>query len=133
MKYRFDGLARMGNGWDGVTDCFFRQTIYDYSMTQALEKASHLPSEDQDVFADFILHELAFRRAVQKGIEAADRGEVVSIEEVKKMGFQIVYTTPAIEDLIVRENLDTDFTDLKIITLMQPLSGLWYFMVVVPG
>jgi predicted transcriptional regulator len=58
-------------------------------MTQALEKAfkeaSKLPSEDQDVFADFILEELAFRQAVREGIEAADRGEVVSLEEVRKM------------------------------------------------
>lgn len=58
-------------------------------MTQALEKAfkeaSKLPSEDQDIFADFILEELAFRQAVREGIEAADRGEVVSLEEVKKM------------------------------------------------
>ena len=58
-------------------------------MTQALEKAfkeaSKLPSEDQDIFADFILDELAFRTAVREGIEAADRGEVVSLEEVKKM------------------------------------------------
>jgi predicted transcriptional regulator len=58
-------------------------------MTQALEKAfqeaSKLSSEDQDMFADFILDELAFRAAVREGIEAADRGEVVSSEEVKKM------------------------------------------------
>jgi predicted transcriptional regulator len=58
-------------------------------VTQALEKAfkeaSKLPSEDQDIFADFILEELAFRAAVRKGIEAADRGEVISLEEVKKM------------------------------------------------
>lgn len=58
-------------------------------MTQALEKAfkeaSKLPSEDQDVFADFILEELAFRNAVKEGIAAADRGEVVSPEEVRKL------------------------------------------------
>lgn len=58
-------------------------------MTQALEKAfkeaSKLPSEEQEVFADFILDELAFRHAIREGIEAADRGEVVALEEVKKM------------------------------------------------
>jgi predicted transcriptional regulator len=58
-------------------------------MTQALEKAfqeaSKLPSEDQNVFADFLLEELAFRAAVREGIEAADRGEVVPLQEVKKM------------------------------------------------
>jgi predicted transcriptional regulator len=58
-------------------------------MTQALEKAfqeaSKLPSKDQDTFADFILDELAFRAAVREGIEAADRGEVVPLEDVKKM------------------------------------------------
>jgi len=58
-------------------------------MTQALEKAfqgaSELPGTEQDIFADFILDELAFRAAVRAGIEAADRGEVVTLEEVKKM------------------------------------------------
>ncbi len=58
-------------------------------MTQTLEKAfqeaSKLPREDQEVFAGFILDELAFRAAVHEGIEAADRGEVLPIEEVKKM------------------------------------------------
>ena len=58
-------------------------------MTQALEKAfqeaSKLPGEEQEMFADFILDELAFRAAVREGIEAADRGEVVPLEDVKKM------------------------------------------------
>ena len=58
-------------------------------MTQALEKAfqeaSKLPSEDQNTFASFLLEELAFRAAVREGIEAADRGEVVPLEEVKKL------------------------------------------------
>jgi predicted transcriptional regulator len=58
-------------------------------MTQALEKAfqeaSKLPGEEQEVFAGFILDELAFRAAVHEGIEAADRGEVVPLEEVQKM------------------------------------------------
>ena len=58
-------------------------------MTRALEKAfneaSKLPNEDQDVFADFLLEELAFRAAVREGIEAADRGEVVPLEDVKKL------------------------------------------------
>ena len=58
-------------------------------MTRALEnafkEASKLPNEDQDRFADFILEELVFRTAVREGIEAADRGEVISSEEVRKM------------------------------------------------
>jgi len=58
-------------------------------MTQALEKAFHeaakLPGEEQEIFAGFILDELAFRAAVRKGIEAADRGEVVPINDVKQM------------------------------------------------
>lgn len=58
-------------------------------MTQALEKAfkeiAKLPGKEQEIFADFILDELAFRAAVGEGIEAADRGDVVSLEEVKKM------------------------------------------------
>ena len=58
-------------------------------MTQTLEKAfqeaSKLPGEEQEIFAGFILDELAFRAAVREGIEAAYRGEVVPLEEVKKM------------------------------------------------
>ena len=58
-------------------------------MTQTLERAfqeaSKLPGEEQEVFAGFILDELAFRTAVREGIEAADRGEVVPLEAVKKM------------------------------------------------
>jgi predicted transcriptional regulator len=58
-------------------------------MTQALEKAfleaSKLPGEEQEIFAGFLLDELAFRAAVREGIEAADRGEVAPLEEVKKM------------------------------------------------
>ncbi len=58
-------------------------------MTKALEKAfeqaAKLPTQDQNVFANFLLEELTFRAAVQEGIEAADRGDVVPLEEVKKM------------------------------------------------
>jgi predicted transcriptional regulator len=58
-------------------------------MTRALEKAfeeaAKLPGEEQEVFAGFIMEELAFRTAVREGIEAADRGEVVPLEEVKKL------------------------------------------------
>ena len=57
-------------------------------MTQALEKAfqeaAKLPNEEQDAFAGFLLDELAFRAAVREGIEAADRGDVTPLEEVKK-------------------------------------------------
>ena len=58
-------------------------------MTQTLEKAfqdaAKLPGEEQEIFAAFILDELAFRVAVREGIEAADRGDVVSHEEVREM------------------------------------------------
>jgi predicted transcriptional regulator len=58
-------------------------------MTQILEKAfqeaAKLPGKEQEIFAGFILDELAFRAAVHEGIEAADRGEVVPLEEVKQM------------------------------------------------
>jgi predicted transcriptional regulator len=58
-------------------------------MTRALEKAfeeaAKLPGEEQDVFASFILEELAFRTAVRQGIEAADQGRVTSLEDVKAM------------------------------------------------
>lgn len=58
-------------------------------MTQTLEKAfqeaSKLPGEEQELVASLLLDQLAFRAAVRQGIEAADRGEVVPLEEVKKM------------------------------------------------
>ena len=58
-------------------------------MTQALEKAfqeaSKLPGEEQEIFAGFIMDELAFRAAVREGIAAADRGDVIPLDEVKKM------------------------------------------------
>ena len=58
-------------------------------MTQALEKAfreaSKLPGEEQESFAGFILEGLAFRTAVREGIEAADCGEVLPLETVRKM------------------------------------------------
>jgi len=54
-------------------------------LAKAFQEASKLPSKEQEIFADFILDELAFRAAVREGIEAADRGEAVPLEEVKKM------------------------------------------------
>lgn len=54
-------------------------------LEKAFEQAAKLPAPDQDVFANFLLEELAFRAAVQEGIEAADRGDVVPLEDVKKM------------------------------------------------
>ena len=50
-----------------------------------MEQVARLPMSDQEAFANFILDELAFRNAVQEGIKAADRGETVPLEEVKKM------------------------------------------------
>ena len=58
-------------------------------MTETLEKAfreaAKLPGEEQESFASFILDELAFRAAVREGIESADRGEVIPLEDVKKL------------------------------------------------
>lgn len=58
-------------------------------MTRALEKAfeeaAKLSGEEQDVFANFILEELAFRSAVHEGIDAADQGRVKPLEDVKAM------------------------------------------------
>ncbi|MCL4788998.1 MAG: hypothetical protein KJ070_19750 [Verrucomicrobia bacterium] len=55
------------------------------TLEQAFKEAAKLSSKEQEIFADFILDELAFRAAVREGIEAADRGDVVPLEEVKKM------------------------------------------------
>jgi predicted transcriptional regulator len=55
------------------------------TLEKAFEQAAKLPAQDQDVFANFLLEELAFRAAVQDGIEAADRGDVVPLEDVKQM------------------------------------------------
>ena len=54
-------------------------------LEKAFQEAAKLPSEDQNAFADFLLDELAFRSAVREGIAAADRGDVVPLEDVKKL------------------------------------------------
>jgi predicted transcriptional regulator len=55
------------------------------TLEKAFEQAAKLPVQDQDAFASFLLEELSFRAAVQEGIQAADRGELVPLEDVKKM------------------------------------------------
>jgi len=55
------------------------------NLEMAFQKVAELPGPEQDELADFILDQLAFRAAVREGIEAADRGEVVPLEEVEKM------------------------------------------------
>jgi len=55
------------------------------TLEKAFQEASKLPGEEQELVANLLLDQLAFRAAVREGIEAADRGEVVSLEEVKKM------------------------------------------------
>lgn len=57
-------------------------------MTQTLEKtfreASKLSDGEQDILASIIHDHLAVLTALRKGLKAADRGEVVLLEEVKK-------------------------------------------------
>jgi predicted transcriptional regulator len=55
------------------------------ALKQAFEKAAELPPSEQDAFAQFLLDELEFVSAVEAGIDAADHGEVHSVEEVRKM------------------------------------------------
>jgi predicted transcriptional regulator len=54
-------------------------------LEQAFDEAAKLSSQEQDAFAQFVLEELAFRAAVREGIDAADRGEFVPMEEVKRL------------------------------------------------
>ena len=55
------------------------------SLKQAFDKAATLPEAEQEAFGRFLLDELEFVAAVQEGVDAADRGQVVPIEEVRKM------------------------------------------------
>jgi predicted transcriptional regulator len=55
------------------------------TLKQAFEKAAGLPEQQQDAFGRFLLEELEFLAAVDEGIAAADRGEVVPVEEVRGM------------------------------------------------
>ncbi len=55
------------------------------TLKNAFEKAATLSERQQEAFAQFLLEELEFVAAVDEGIAAADRGEVVPIEEVRGM------------------------------------------------
>ncbi|HVM49100.1 MAG TPA: hypothetical protein VMU04_13800 [Candidatus Acidoferrum sp.] len=55
------------------------------ALKKAFEKAAELPEREQEAFARFLLEKLEFVAAVQEGIDAADRGEVAPVEEVRKM------------------------------------------------
>jgi hypothetical protein len=56
-----------------------------HALEKAFEEAAKLSGEDQDVFASFILEELAFRTGVREGIDAADQGRVKPLEDVAAM------------------------------------------------
>jgi predicted transcriptional regulator len=55
------------------------------TLKKAFEKAAELPKRDQEAFAQFLLDKLEFVAAVQEGVDAADRGEVAPVEEVRNM------------------------------------------------
>jgi predicted transcriptional regulator len=55
------------------------------ALKRAFDKAAELPEREQEAFAHFLLEKLEFVAAVQEGVDAANRGEVVPIEEVRKM------------------------------------------------
>jgi predicted transcriptional regulator len=55
------------------------------TLEKAFQEAAKLPGEEQELFAGFLLDELAFRAAVREGITAADNGQVELLEEVKKL------------------------------------------------
>jgi len=55
------------------------------TLKRAFEKAAELPESQQEDFARFLLEELEFVAAVQEGVDAANRGDAVPIEEVRKM------------------------------------------------
>jgi predicted transcriptional regulator len=55
------------------------------TLQQAFDKANALPEQQQDAFGKFLLEELEFLAAIDEGIAAADRGDVVSIEDARQM------------------------------------------------
>jgi predicted transcriptional regulator len=54
-------------------------------LKRAFDKAAELPEREQEAFAQFLLEKLEFLAAVQAGVDAADRGDVVSVDEVRTM------------------------------------------------
>jgi predicted transcriptional regulator len=75
--------------FNGFESCFSSSAEIDSHVTETLEKAfqeaAKMPGEEQEIFASFLLDELAFRAAVREGIAAADRGEVTPLDDVKKL------------------------------------------------
>jgi predicted transcriptional regulator len=55
------------------------------ALKKAFDKAAELPEAEQEAFAKFLLEELEFVTAVQEGVDAADRGETVSLDEARAM------------------------------------------------
>jgi predicted transcriptional regulator len=55
------------------------------TLKKAFDKAAELPERDQEAFAQFLLEKLEFMAAVQEGVDAAERGEVVPVDEVRRM------------------------------------------------
>jgi predicted transcriptional regulator len=55
------------------------------TLKRAFDKAAELPEQEQEAFAKFLLDELEFVEAVQVGVDAANRGDVVPAEQVRKM------------------------------------------------
>jgi predicted transcriptional regulator len=55
------------------------------TLQQAFDKAATLPEQQQDAFGEFLLEELEFWAAIDQGIAAADRGEVVTTGEVRQL------------------------------------------------
>jgi predicted transcriptional regulator len=55
------------------------------TLKKAFDKAAELPEAQQEAFAKFLLEELDFVTAVQEGVDAAERGETVSIEDARAM------------------------------------------------
>ncbi|MBI5388607.1 MAG: hypothetical protein HZA90_28425 [Verrucomicrobia bacterium] len=54
------------------------------TLEKAFAKAAQLPDAQQETLGRFLLEELEFVAAIQEGVEAADRGDTVPVEEARR-------------------------------------------------
>ena len=55
------------------------------TLKKAFDRAAELPEPQQEAFAKFLLDELELVSAIQEGLDAADKGQVLPVEEVRKL------------------------------------------------
>ncbi len=55
------------------------------TLKKAFDQAARLPEPEQEALGRFVLDELELLAAIEAGVQAADRGDTLPVEEVRKM------------------------------------------------